>query len=379
MKHFLSTLLNRVLFLFLSKTRALRPLKEKTDRVLLIQFAHIGDFILWLDSARVYRKLYPDQKITFLCRRFKSIRQLAEASGLFDEVMEVDDNWRRRVSSVVRMMGRRYDVVINTWPSRDLQSDLYVLAPRSRERIAPASDLTAISRTWLDKSDAAYTRVIPCGGLETMELIRNAQFVRGLGARDFLASLPVLPEFKAPEGLPHTYFAVCAGANNPANRWPPERFAKVIDAMTERYRIPCVLIGNSEEYPIGEQIRCCSEYPDRLLLFQGETTLTEYIESIRRAAFLISSDTSAGHIAPAVRTAAIVIQPGWNYGRYFPYRLELESSAVPVSVVAAMDCVGCGRDPTANGNKSCLSGGVMKCILSVMPEDVIERCAFQIK
>lgn len=379
MKHFLSTLLNRVLFLFLSKTRGLRPLKEKTGTVLLVQFAHIGDFIVWLDSARMYRKLYPDQKITFLCRKFKSIRQLAQATGLFDEVIEVDDGWKRRIFSVMRMTRKSFDIVINTRPTRDLQSDLYILAPRSRQRIAPASDLTCISKAWLNKSDAAYTRIIPCGGIETMELIRNAQFVRGLGAYDFLASLPVLPEFNPPKELPHTYFAVCVGANNPANRWPPERFAKVIDAVTERYNIPCVLIGNSEEYPIGEQIRRISKHPDRLVMSQGKTTLTEYIELIRRAEFLISNDTSAGHIAPAVRTPAIVIQPGWNYGRFFPYRIEREAVGLPVSVAAAIDCVGCGRDPTVDGSKSCLNGGVMKCILSVTPEDVIQRCVFQIK
>ena len=135
------------------------------------------------------------------------------------------------------------DGLINTRLSRELQSDIFVLAPRSRERIAPSSDQTLLSEEWCRRSDAAYTRIIPCDGIRTMELIRNAQFIRGQGDDTFRAGLPVLPRAAEPKGLPKDFFAVCPGANNRANRWPPERFAAVIDVLTAEFKIPCVLVG----------------------------------------------------------------------------------------------------------------------------------------
>jgi hypothetical protein len=38
-------------------------------------------------------------------------------------------------------------------------------------------------------SDAWYTRLINCGGETRMELLRNAEFMRGLGFCDFQARI----------------------------------------------------------------------------------------------------------------------------------------------------------------------------------------------
>lgn len=87
-----SRLFNQILFLFLACTRSFRPLRQNTNSVLLVHFAHIGDFIVWLDSAQAYRSLYPAQKIILLCRKFKDISAIANKSGLFDEIIVIDDS-----------------------------------------------------------------------------------------------------------------------------------------------------------------------------------------------------------------------------------------------------------------------------------------------
>ena len=371
----LTNLLNKLLFCFLAGTRRFRPLKHETGRVLLVHFAHIGDFIIWLDSARAYRQLYAGKKIILLCRTFKDISEIAERTGYFDEVKAVNDGWKARIFSALAMMWTSYDIVVNTRATRELQSDIYVLAPRSGRRIAPYSDLTCINEKWRRQSDLAYTEIIACDGIRKMELIRNAQFVRGQGLTSFRASLPALPvqgNFRPP--FQKRYFVVCPGANNEANRWPENRFASVIDSCIQSKNIPCVLVGTANEKKVGEKIQHLSKFSDHILNIMGETSLPMYIEVIRNASFVLSNDTSAAHIAPAVCTPSVVIQPGWNYGRFFPYQIESDeqacSSWLPIAISTQTPCKGCGRDPTKDGNPRCLKNRVMKCVLDVSIERI---------
>lgn len=370
--HGISELINKVLFIFLWFTRSFRPLRETTDSVLLVRCAHIGDFVLWLDSAQAFRTLYPSKKLVFLTYTYKDVSEIAEKTGYFDEVRVLDSGWRKRVTSIRILMHERYDVVINANPSRSLQSDLFALAPRSGERIAPESDLTMISPRWLRWSDRAYTRIIYCEKIKTMELIRNAQFMRGLGVEKFRASLPVLPVSTKWEKPAKHYFAVCPGADNLAKCWPAEKFAEMADRLVEETGLTCILLGAEKEKPIGNRILTAMRYKEHCISLMGKTSLPTYIEAIKDADFLISSDTSAGHIAAAVRTLAIVIDSGWDRGRFYPYTTETEDDKpfLPFSVVPDFDCLGCGENPSVTKNLDCMTDGVMKCVAAVTVKQV---------
>ena len=74
----------------------------------------------------------------------------------------------------------------------------------------------------------------------------------------------------------------------------------------------------------------------------GRTSLQELIAIIARAHILVGNETSAMHIAAAVSTPSVCIVGGGHYGRFIPYRLEMETKKpLPVAVVHKMDCFGC--------------------------------------
>jgi len=56
--------------------------------VLLVRLDAIGDFILWLDSAKEYRRLYPGEKITLYANSAWS--DLAKLLPYWDRVVPVD-------------------------------------------------------------------------------------------------------------------------------------------------------------------------------------------------------------------------------------------------------------------------------------------------
>lgn len=371
----LSAGLDKLLFWLLRPTLPLRTGGQNSDRVILGFFvAHLGDFVILLDSLRAYRKLYPGKKLVLLCTKSNDMRVLARHTGVVDEVIVVEDAWSRRIGTLWKLMKLSCDTVINVHTSRTVHGDLYIMAVRANRRIAAQSDLTMISPRWLKRSDALYSRIIPCDGIGTMELIRNAQYVRGQGAEDFQAELPKIPAAAHTVEAPGGYFVVCPGADGQAKRWPAENFVRCIDHVLRQTELSCRIIGVSAESPLAEQIRAASEYPERIDNIAGKTTLMEYIAEIRNAEFLLSSDTSAGHIAPAVDTPAIVIGSGWDRGRFFPYCTERarEGAVMPCCPEPPLACLGCGRRPMGDKKSACIEKETMRCVSAVTAERVMD-------
>ena len=191
-KRFISVCLNESLFHIL-RIKARKSYKGNSNHIFVLRFAHIGDFCIWLDSARAFRNLYPDKKIIFLTYSYKNVQELAEATGYFDKVISLDTEGFHRIKALREAAGFCGDTIINANPSRSLLSDLFVLAVNVRHRIAQQSDHAELSATKMKRSDKIYEKVIPCN-LKAMELIKNAEFMRGLGLKDFKADLSVLPD-----------------------------------------------------------------------------------------------------------------------------------------------------------------------------------------
>lgn len=371
----LSAGLDKILFTFLRLTLPLRTGRQSSDQVILGFFvAHLGDFVLLLDSLQAYRCLYPNKKLVLLCAKSNDMRTLAVHTGVVDAVIVVDDSWQRRIGTLWKLTKLSCDTIINVHTSRTVHADLYIMAVKANHRIAAQSDLTMISPAWLKRSDKLYSEIIPCDGIGTMELIRNAQYVRGQGARDFMAKLPKIPSVTGIEKQKTGYFAVCPGADGQSKRWPIENFIKCVDYILRQSDLHCRIIGVSKESLLAEQIRTASKYPDRIENMAGKTTLLEYIAEIQNAEFLLSSDTSAGHIAPAVDTPAIVIGSGWDRGRFFPYctEQEREGAVMPKSPTPLLGCLGCGRRPMQDKESACIEKDTMRCVCAVTAEQAME-------
>ena len=367
MRHFLSDMANEVLFALLYVRNVVRKKEKGAKGILLVRFSHIGDFVIWLDAAKEYRNLYPGETITLLCDKYKDIKMLAEKLGYFDEVIVLQTRGLYRLCSVWRMMKRKYGVVINADTSRTVLSDIFVLAARAVERIAAKTDFTRISRKKACRSDKIYDRVIPCGGIRTMELIRNAQFIRGLSKKcDFRACQPVIPKMPVNRTVREThYFALCPGGETPLKYWNEEKYAQVLNYIFEKDKeIKCVAVGIGKE---KEELRKILKHvvcKDRVISLIGRTTILEYIEVLRRARWLITNDTGAAHIAGAVGTPSAVAAVSWDIGRFYPYRTERQApgGVLPVGIHAEVACAGCGTYGIDTVHPKCLENHRMRCV-----------------
>lgn len=77
-----------IILLYLNDSIAFLEKKKIGNAILLIRLDEIGDFVLWLDSAKEYRNLYPKSKIILLGNKIWT--DLAQKLPYWDEVLPLD-------------------------------------------------------------------------------------------------------------------------------------------------------------------------------------------------------------------------------------------------------------------------------------------------
>lgn len=342
----------------------------------VIRMDAIGDFVLWLDAASALCAKYPRPayRVTLIANTVWA--DLAESSGLFDDVIRLSrDNltgsllYRWKMLSSIRKRG--FESVIHPTYSRDfLYSDAIVHVSGALERIGYSGDLSNM-RLWQQQlSDRWYTRLIPASTQPRMELTRNADFVRSLGCVDFKANVPRLTVGQEPPrghgaGSGKNYFVIFPGASWYGKRWPKECFVELSQRIHRATRWLVVVCGGNEDREHNGEIVSRLKIPTED--WTGRTSLEELAATLAHARLVVSNDTSAVHLAVATNCPVVCIVGGGHYGRFVPYETEIASPrAMPIPVTHKMDCFNC--------NWQCVydvrANEAVPCIANVSVDDV---------
>lgn len=341
-----------------------RPLRPK-KQVLLVRLDAIGDFVLWLDAVKEIRRLYPPQTCEITLLGNASWTPLARELSLFDRVWSLE---RRRflidpllnVRTFLLVRRGAFDVAISPVYSREFKFDLLVKASRAPQRIGSEGDSDHI-RPWQRRiSDRWYSRLVPARSAPLMELERNAEFVRGLGAADFRASVPRLPAaFALPPGFnARQYVVLVPGASLPVKRWPVRRFGEIAARIHQETEWAAIVCGGPGDQRLGEILVQSCAFP--VENWCGKTSLTELAAILQGARLVVTNDTGAVHLAAAASVPSVCITGGGHPGRFMPYRIEIATDRpLPIAVTSEMDCSGCHwlhcHYGTGNDPAPCLS------------------------
>jgi ADP-heptose:LPS heptosyltransferase len=345
--------------------------KIKTG-ILLIRMDGIGDFIIWLDSAKEYRRLYPNKKITLIANA--AWADMARGLSYWDEVwpVKLDDLQRKpfyRLAFLRKICTANFEIAIQPTFSRIfMHGDSVMRATRATHRWGSVGDTCNIKASDKVISDRWYTRLLPASSKPMMELQRNAEFITYLVHQEFKASMPILPVMATlpkrlqPQGA---YFILFPGASSHGKQWSIQCFKEAGEQLHRRYGWQAVLCGAPHERALCQVI--ADALPFSCLNFAGDCTLAELAELIRGANLLIANDTSAVHIAAAVGAPAVCILGGGHFGRFIPYPVNV-AGIKPVVAVSPMPCFNCNwqcnqpHDPA--GPMPCISGVSVELVLS---------------
>jgi ADP-heptose:LPS heptosyltransferase len=335
-------------------------------RVLIVKLDAIGDFILWLDAARGFRELFPKDRYEITLLGNSSWTALAAEIEYLDAVWPIERRlffkkplYRLRMLQKIRQTG--FDVFVNPSFSREfLFGDAVARVCGAVDRIGFEGDCANIE-SWQKKiSDHWYTKLIPSGTGQLMELLRNAYFMRAIGLSEFRADIPGLFIKKTlPDGFNlREYYVLFPGASYGAKRWPPANFAELASRIYLQTGWVGIICGGPGEESLGKELAGSTDAP--LQDWVARTCLQELVGIISNARLLVANDTSAIHIAAAVSTSSVCILGGGHFGRFLPYKIEAETiRPLPVIVYHYLECFGCNwkciHDPSLKRPAPCLT------------------------
>jgi ADP-heptose:LPS heptosyltransferase len=321
-----------------------RHLKKQ---ILLIRLDAIGDAVLWLDSFRFYKKIFPEEthEITLLCNYLWY--DLVCKSGYANRYIPIDrlkfkGNLKYRYRLLKELIANSPDIVINTAFSRQLLvDDSAVRFTCATERIGQSGNLASSNRILDIISRRWYTTLHKSSDKQLMELDRNIVFIKMLGITNAESSLPdiVLPVQMSVYKEP--YYIVFPGASSRKKQWPIENVRLLIDKIYTTIHIPALICGSNAEKHLGIYLsNACLQ--NAIVDKTGSTSIVDLYFLIKNARFLISNDTSAIHIAAAAGTPAICTLAGGHYGRFLPYKVDnLDNRPLPIVLSTQMPCFGC--------------------------------------
>ena len=350
LKLFLVIVKSLLFYIFdsLALFNATSPQKNKFELVLLVRQDAIGDFIMWLDTAKEYRQLYPPNKYKIILVGNASWCDLAQELTYWDEIIQIDLKRFKTISWYRWNFLRKFKnlgaktAIQPTYSREYYHGDAIVRASNALRKVGSVGDMS--NRNWLKKiiSDRWHTELIPSSPEPLSELERNAEFFSGFLQKKHLSNYPkieVLGSWEIINFKQKEFYVLSLGANKNYRAWPVNFYGEIaqrIHAYTGWIGLIC---GVQNEFILGEQIKKICDAP--LENYAGRTSLTELAWLIAKCQTLICNESGTAHIAMAVGTSTVCIAGGGHFGRFVPYP-EFPGQTNKLEVVFhEMPCYGC--------------------------------------
>ena len=324
------------------------PKRNQLKTVLLIRQDAIGDFILWLDTAKEYRKYFPPENYKIILVGNELWFDLAKELPFWDEVLPVNVEafktlsfYRWKILRKVRSFGA--DIAIQPTFSREFyHGDSLVRASNASKKISSEGNVSNRGQLKTILADRWQTELIPSTTEPLSELERNAEFFSGFVKKLYLPSYPELEvsdDYNIRELEQKSFYVLSLGANKKYREWPYKYYAKIAQRIHNKTTWLGLICGAKNEFDLGENIKQICDAP--LQNYAGQTTLSELTRLLVKSQILISNETGTAHIANAVGTPTVCILGGGHFGRFMTYP-ELSGQTNHLKIVFhEMTCYGC--------------------------------------
>ncbi len=291
---------------------------ERVERVLVRGTNWVGDAVMSIPALREIRRIFSRAEISLLVRPW--VKDVYSAVDFVDHLLELDKPGRHRgLPGLFRLAGElrshRFDLAV-------LLQNAFEAAWIARlasipSRIGYARDGRGFLLTHPCKVDRAvravhqayyYLDILAGVGLLGRGLWRQAGYRLdikiGLLERDRMTAWDILRSLGAREH--QALIGINPGASyGGAKRWLPERYARVADALSERYQAKILLFGSAAERRLAEEISALMRSVP--IILSGRTTLGQLMAMIKQCRLFITNDSGPMHLAAALAVPQIAI------------------------------------------------------------------------
>jgi heptosyltransferase-1 len=323
--------------------------------ILMVRLGAHGDVVFASPLVRAFRRTHPDARLVWLIE--DASKGLVEHHPELDEVIVWDrTRWRRlarkgRLLSLAREIGSLLRRLRS--PGFDLALDLQGLLRSGLLTFLSGAE-SRIGLGSREGSSLLMTSVLDRRGGDRSQVSSEYRFLAeelGLDLGDFAMEVPLSPEDRAfatatagELGHSRGYAALAPFTTRPQKHWFEERWARVIDRL-EEIGLPSVLLGGPSDHSPAERILGLAEATASNMT--GKTTLTQAAALVAGASLVLGVDTGLTHMGVALERPTVLI-----LGSTIPYS-DPPSDRVRI-LLHRMDCSPCRRNPTCDGDYTCL-------------------------
>lgn len=280
--------------------------------ILIVFWAGLGNTILLIPTLKGIRSLFPQGKIHMLIKK-KIVQHLLDGSGLVDRYILYHKSNRlkdfgEQLKIAWQLKAKKYDRIITV--SNHYKSAFLTSIIPGEMKIGYASG------NWWDK---VYDVAVKFDS-SIHEVDLNLNLVQTLGA---LPSIERRPEIyvgdrekkfaqEAMEKIKGKYNTPIIGIHPGCSealinkRWYADRFAKVADILSERYKAQIVIFGGKNEIGLSNKIAQMLDKANPLFL-TGKTSIKETTATIGKCDLFISNDSGLMHVASAMKVPVVAI------------------------------------------------------------------------
>lgn len=322
---------------------------ENIRTILVIRFSSIGDIVLTTPVLRRLRAAYPEASIDFCIK--SPFVSLVEGSPYLNAVYTSDAPPRGHYDLVVDLQ--------NNLRSRSLvQSISYHQLYRYHKQnwkklllVRTGLNLFGTAESVVDRYMAAIEDRQIAGDDKGCELWFTED------DRNFAASVGSGNERR---------LAVCFGANHLTKRYPPGKFASVIESLLSELKLSVLLLGGTEDVEQADEILAALSVNavSRVVNLAGKSSLTESAAVLESCDAVLTNDTGLMHMASAFGKQLFVLF-GSSVGEFgfLPYHTSY--CMFEVADLPCRPCSHIGKDHCPKGH--------FKCMMDIPEQAVAEK------
>ena len=347
--------------------------KSGINNILIIQLGDIGDVVLTFPCIRALRENFPESQIAVAVR--EKARELIDDCAWADTTIFVDQKKRGALEQFLHQ-GRFLRKL------RSFQFDLCI-DMRTGDRGAILSLLSGAplrigyyeenGNCWRNRIFTHLSHIRYTPDQYVGDYLLSLLMAHGFGTenkhpemkvpiqREREAEVLLTTEMLEPHG---PFVALQPFSLWRYKEWEPEKFARLIDWIQERYHLPVVLTGTAFEKERSVEIMEKCAQPTVNLM--GKTTLSALSAVIKQAELFVGVDSVGVHLAGAVGTPSVSI-----FGPSSPVSWAPKGPKHLV-VQKDMPCLPCRQ-------KGCEGSEISRCLIDLQVEEVAQAVERQLE
>lgn len=329
-------------------------------RICVVRLGGMGDILLSTPAARALAQRYGTDQIDYvvgpgMATALRGIPYVREAI-VFDRRRDAAPAAYAAFCAGLR--ARRYDLFVNFQPSAKTLGMMWLSGAPARIVFRKDRRVQTATGKVRHAIDDFLKELVPLGIADAdraMDFSVTPEDAAGADA--ILAAAGIAPD--AP------LVAMNPAGTRDINRWPPERFAGLSDALAQRLPGHArVLVGGPGDRELAATVAGHARAP--LVDLSGRFDVHQLGATLRRASVFVTGDTGPLHIGAAVGARLVCLS-----GAADPDRTGPSNNPADLVVIRRdLDCVPCQDRRCRRGDIACMTGMPVEWVL----EAALRRC-----